>query len=901
MSLGAGTRLGPYEITSAIGAGGMGHVYRARDTRLDRTVAVKVLSPDLAVDAAFRDRFDREARTLSSLTHPHICTVYDVGHTDGVDFLVMEYLEGETLADAIRRGPLPVETTLRIAAQVVDALEQAHRYGIVHRDLKPANVMLVRSRGPGGAPNAKLLDFGLAKQASVSTSAPSGSDAQDLTRASPRTAAGTILGTFQYMSPEQIQGAEADARTDIWAFGCLLFEMVAGRRPFDAPTQAGLIAAVIERPPVPVPEVGPLTPALARLIGACLEKSPDDRFQTMRDVRRALDWLPQTAAAQGSPAASGSRRSVNAALWALAAILLVAATIGIMRWLQPASELPEPAFLSVTVQPPHEIIGAVAAEGGTGPAAPAVSPDGRQIAFIVHTGGETSIWIRDLSALQARPLKGTTGVRSLFWSPAGEAIGFFSGGKLRIIEPATGKIDNVCDARSPFGGTWGPDGTILFSPDDRSPIVKVSAEGGDPRPVTVLDQARHHSAHRWPQFLPDGRHFIYMPWNEGISMREVTLGSLDGTPPRALFEAQSAAVVAGGYLLHILDRPSRLMAVAFDTTTLQLQGKPFTVVADDNVDYEWMSGEPGVSAAGSTLAYTTGKYVPSQLTWVSRTGRPISTIGEKAIYFDPRLSPDGTRLVLEKHDPDRGSGDIWTVDLDRGTFSRLTSEAGYEVSGVWSPEGRRIAYASDQEAAIKVYVKNASGTGSEELLVAAESRSFPTDWSSNGKHVLFMTRGGTAQADLLSYDVDTRKVTKVLATPFNEGWATFSPDGRWVAYVSDENLQRQVYIRSFPGGEVKTQVSTNGGGQPQWRADGKELFFVAPDNTIMAAAITIAGSALTASTPQGLFTANIRQSKSIRNQFAVSPDGQRFLILSAVDLTPSPIVAVLNWKSLIKR
>jgi Tol biopolymer transport system component len=445
------------------------------------------------------------------------------------------------------------------------------------------------------------------------------------------------------------------------------------------------------------------------------------------------------------------------------------------------------------------------------------------------------------------------------------------------------------------------DGTILFSPDERSPIVRVSAEGGTPEPVTILDPSRRDAAHRWPQFLPDGRHFLYMPWNASISLRQIQLGSLDGTPPRTLFEAQSAAVVAGEYLLHILDRPPRLMAVGFDMRTLQMKGRPFTIVADDNVDYEWMTGQPAVSASGATLAYTTGKYLSSQPTWVSRTGRPISTIGETARYFDPRLSPDGTRLVIEKHDPDRGSGDIWTADLERGTFSRLTSEAGFEVSAVWSPDGRRIAYASDQEAAIKIYAKNASGTGSEELLASVDARAFPTDWSRDGRYVLFMTAGGTSRTDVWSYEVGTRKTAPVLSTPFNEGWATFSPDGKWIAYASDENLQRQVYIRSFPGGDVKTQVSTEGGAQPQWRADGKELFFIAPDNTIMAAAISVSASGLTASTPQGLFTANVRQPKSIRNQFAVSADGQRFLILSAIDRQPSPIVTVLNWKSLIKR
>jgi eukaryotic-like serine/threonine-protein kinase len=894
MPLPAAARLGPYEITTPIGSGGMGDVYRARDTRLDRTVAIKVLPPALADDPVFRDRFEHEGRALSGLNHPNICTVHDVGTHDGVSYLVMEYLEGRTLADMLDHGAMPVGEALRIAGQIADALTAAHRQGIIHRDLKPANVMIVRA---GGAAMAKLLDFGLAKRARVSGAGIGGDSVADGPTRAALTGAGIILGTFQYMSPEQVEGREADERADIWAFGCVLYEMLTGRRPFQAQTHAGLVAAILEREPsaIELPN-NALAPAINRLIAACLEKNPEERFQSIRDVKRELEWISETAPTRAASRWDG-RGPLTAAAAVAAAVLLLATALVVSGRGRAPQQLRATVF-SVPVDSSGYVVGAAGVFGGAGSGTPAVSPSGDRIAFLAHSATDTSIWLRDLSKLAPQQLKGTSGARGLFWSADGNSIGFFANGQLKTIELATNRIEIVCDAPMAFGGTWAPDGTILFSPEERSSLYKVSAQGGTASPVTTLQAGQQ--AHRWPQFLPDGRHFIYVPWSDGTTKRMVTLASLDSPNSSVLFEAQSGAVLAGDYLFYVVDTPARLMAWKFDANALQLRGKPFPLVPDDNVDYQWFTAEPNVSGGGATLAYTTGKYRKVQLTWVSRTGRPIQTLGEVGVSFDPVLSADGTMLALERHDPGRGSGDIWTVDLARGAFSRLTSAPGYETTPVWGPD-RRVAYASDQSVSPSLYVNSATGAGTESLLVSPPTRSFPLDWSRDGRYVVFMLNGGATRNDIWLYDLERRLSKPLVASSFNEGWARISPDGRWMAYVSDESQQREVYVRSFPEGPVKLQISTSGGGEPQWRGDGRELFYISPDNSIMSVEIRSTGGSIDPSAPQALFTANVDQNKSIRNQYAVSPDGQRFLLLSLADRAASPIVAVINWRELLTR
>jgi serine/threonine protein kinase len=864
----------------------MGEIYRARDTRLDRTVAIKVLPATLAADPAFRERFEREARSISALNHPHICTLHDVGSHDGVEFLVMEYLEGQTLADRLAGGPMRVEEALRIATQIADALDRAHRHGIVHRDLKPANVMLVR--GASGAIVAKLLDFGIATQAApaVTTSGTLQTPVTDATRTSPITDRGAIIGTFQYLAPEQIQGAPADARSDIWAFGCVLYEMLSGSRPFDAPTRASVLAAILEREPPPLHLPGALAPGLQRLIGACLEKNPDDRFQSFRDVRREIEWLA-TPVGTTAPTSRGWRSPLLAWTIAAAAIAAAVGTAAILR--RPGEDTrpsTSPLVFNLTV-------GSLDARISE----PAVSPDGSQIAFVASRDGGRSIWLRRLDTLQPQPIKGTDDGHFVFWSPDGRSLGFFAAGKLKTVELASGKVDILCDAPLGFGGTWAPDGTILFSPDEHAPIFRVNAQGGTPSQVTTFDSSRNDQAHRWPDFLPDGRHFVFMPWTDGSTTRAIQVASIDGSmPPRTVLEAQSAARVAGDYLLFALDRPSRVMAVPFDLTALQVRGRAFQAVPDENFDYLWMTGYPAMSISRTgTLAYTAGKFSQMQLTWVDRAGRPVGTVGEAAAYFDPALSADGEHLALEKHDWSRGSGDVWTVDMARGAFSRLTSAPGFESAAVWSPDGRRIAYASDQGERPMIYVKNASGAGTEEMLNSGGTRAFPTDWSRDGRYILFTTRGGNTRSDIWAYDFERRAAAPVVTSAFNEGTATFSPDGKWLAFASDASQDLQVYVRSIGDAGTQVQVSTHGGAQPQWRRDGKELYYVAPDNTIMAVAINAGAAMIHAGTPQPLFAANINQAATLRNQYAPSADGQRFLILSLVNRNLLPIVVVSNW------
>ena len=874
----------------------MGDVHRGRDTRLDRIVAVKTLSASLAADPMFRERFEREAMTLSGLSHPNICAVYDVGREGTIDYLVMEYLEGHTLAEILERGPLPVAGALRLARQIADALIAAHRLGIVHRDLKPANVMIA---GAGASSTAKLLDFGLAKRAAFAVGMTPGADTpNEPTRAGPLTGMGTILGTIHYMAPEQLEGREADVRADVWAFGCVLYEMLTGRHAFDAPTHASVIAAILERQPEPIalPD-SRLSPAINRLVAACLEKNPDDRFQSMRDVRRELDWLEDRA-----PGAAGT--TPKAARWPLmlaAASVLIAAGAIAAAFLRGSSSasvgLAAPATFTIPLGSTLKA-GSKAFFGGAGSGTPHVSPDGRRIAFLAHEDTDVRIYVRDVSALEIQALRGTNNARGLFWSPDGASIGFFANGKLHTLELASGRIEVVCDAPLAYGGAWAADGTILFTPGERTPVFKVAARGGSPVAVTTLENGEQ--SHRWPQLLPDGRHFLYMPWSDSTTNRQTMLASLDGGEPRSLFTAQSAAVSAGDFLFYVSDLPSRLMAWRFDPRTLALQGQAFPIVGDDNVDYQWYTGEPNVSAAGATLAYTTGKNRRTQMTWVNRTGRQIGTIGEPGIAFDPALSPDDTMLALERTDPGRGTGDIWTVDLVRGAFSRVTSAPGYETTPAWTADGR-VSYSSDQGKKPGLYLNSASGSGTESVVVIPAQRAFPLDWSRDGRYLLYLVNAGPEKKlDVWMYDTQTRAESPLLSSDFNESSARLSPDGRWVAYISDESTQPEVYVRSFPDLSVKVRISTSGGNQPQWRADGKELFYIAPDNTIYSVPLTTAGARLVPGTLEPLFTANVDQNQTIRNQFAVTRDGQRFLILSLIDRDASPIVTVLNWRSLVR-
>ncbi len=880
MSLSPRTRLGAYEVVSPLGSGGMGEVYRARDTRLGRDVAIKVLPDSLACDPEFRERFEREARAVAALSHPNIVQIHELGADAGHLYAAMELLDGETLRERLAAGPLPLKKSLDYGQQIAHGLAAAHGRGIVHRDLKPENIFVTRDG------RVKILDFGIAKVADVRMDA-AATGAGTLPAAA-RTGVGVMLGTVGYMSPEQVRADSVDHRTDVFSFGAVLYEMATGQRAFSGPSSVETLHAILTSDPLDHPAgLPPFAPhALECIVRHCLEKNPDERYQSAKDLAFALQTVSGSSAA-GVALPRRTRRGRGLMVAAAAAVLAgVAALLGAyLRAPAPA----EAVFFRI-LPPTDAPIGF-----------PAVSPDGHQIAFLSLSDDWFSgdaIWIRRPDSLDAQKLEGTGGARAPFWSPDGRSLGFFTAGRLKTIEVETGRVTVVCGAASGFGGAWGPDGTILFSADERSPILRVSASGGTPAPVTTIDRGAGEEAHRWPQFLPDGRHFVYAAWNSTSTIRPIRIASLDSEPVRTLFTSSSGVVVAGNYVIFASEQPARLNAWAYDAGKRSMIGEPMQILADTNVEYVWATADPAASAAADTLVYTTGKYRRSRLTWFDRLGKPLGTVGETATYFDPALTRDGRHLAIEKHDVDRNSGDVWGVDLERGVFSRLTSAPGFENVAVWSPDGTRVAFASDQEKTARVYVRDGGGAGAERAIF--DGRAFPLDWSADGRHLLLLTAAGNTGLDVTAYDTETRRTAPLLSTPFDEYGATFSPNGRWIAYASNESKLRQVYIRAFPDTSIRIAVSTGGGAQPQWRRDGRELFYLAPDNTLMAVDIDTSGGHLRAGTPTPLFVANVDQRKVLRNNYAASPDGQRFLVVTSADREISPLVTVLNWRSLLK-
>ncbi len=890
MPLPSGTRLGPYEVQSFIGAGGMGVVYRARDTRLGREVAVKVLPPAFARDADRLARFEREARAVAAINHPNIVSVYDIGSADIVDpdqgpvraaYLITELLDGETLRDRLAQGPLSARKSADVAMQVARGLSAAHDRGIVHRDLKPENIVLLRDG------HAKILDFGLAKQASEAD----GRFGDQQTMAA--TDAGTVLGTVGYMAPEQVRGEPVDARSDLFALGVVLFEIASGQRAFARPTAAETMTAILREDP---PELHTTPPALAlplsRIVRHAIEKDPTNRFQSARDFAFALQAISEStsssaelAAPADSPTVQPRRR--DAFGWIAAALFaVVAATI--YWWPRPAASTTGAPVIFAPALPFKD----------ASLSSPSVSPDGLSVAFIARGASGDTIVVRRLDSAQAKPLKGTSGAQpgGIFWSPDARWLGFFAGGRLKVIEIASERIEELAEAATGYGGSWAPDGTILFSPGGHTPIFRVSAKGGEAKAVTTLDPARKDEAHRWPQFLPDGRHFVYAPWMSGAVTRKIQLASLDGAASETLFESEAGPIVAGGYYLYVRDLPvSRVMAQAFNPSTFEPDGRP-VVVTDDNIDFQWYLGDPKASASANVLIYTTGKLTTSQLTWFSRAGRPLGTVGDPGVYYDPIISPDGTTLAIERADTERGGSDLWTIDLARNAASRLTSAPGFESVSMWTADGRQIVYGADPGSGPKLWIKNASGTGTEEVLLP--HRAYPVDVSRDGKFLLFLVVGSTTQRDIWIYDFERKTSSPLLDSPFEESTAKFSPDGRWIAYVSDEAQKPEVYIRSFPDGAAKIRVSTGGGDEPEWRRDGKELFYLAPNTTLMSVEIRQDGKTLALGAVQPLFVTNVERLRVIRNNYTASLDGQRFLVMSPiVHPSASPLVGILNWSA----
>ncbi len=874
MALSPGTRLGPYEIVAPLGAGGMGEVYHARDTRLGRDVAVKVLPQHLSSNPEIRARFDREAKTISSLNHPHICTLHDIGREGETDYLVMELIEGETLAQRLSKGALPLDDVLNLGAQIADALGRAHRAGVMHRDLKPGNVMLTKS-------GAKLMDFGLARAVGLGgvselTSSP--------TVAGPLTAEGTILGTFQYMAPEQLEGQEADARADLWALGCVLYEMATGRRAFEGKSQASLIAAVMHTQPAPVSQVSSMSPpALDSLVQACLAKDPADRIQSAHDVKLQLSWIAEGGSHPGVAAPVAARRKNRERIaWAVAAVGLAAAAVALFVLVTRPKDA-EPIFASIPPPAGMEL-------------SPywtqlAISPDGRAVAFFAFGPNGAPLFVRPLGSETARPLPETASDRfPLFWSYDNRYVAYFSEGKLKKVAIDGGSPVIICNAKTGRGGTWNQDGVIVFAPTPEGPLLRVSSGGGETTPATTLDAARHETAHRFPNFLPDGDHFLYVALPPGPNGWDTFVGSLKSKSVKKVLTAGSAAVFAEpGYL--VFAREGRVMAQRFDTDRLELTGD--AVAIGNAPTYSDTDAEPVASASRNGRLIVLHSEVPeTKLRWLDRAGAPH---GEIALPPGPwnvyRLSPDGRRAGVTN------GTDIWIVDLERSMPTKFAPTMSTEATLVWSPDGSRVAYVSKQTGRSEIFVGNSDGAGTPELVPTSDALfKYIEDWSPDGKFVVFRTVDPSTQGDLWLLPMSgDRTPEPYLKTAYAESDARVSPDGRWIVYVSNESGGGEIYVQSFPKSGHKVRVSSDGGFNPFWSRGGKELLYVARDGTLMSVPI-VAGEEVRPGVPTKLFAGS-----DLATGGDVTADGQRFLISEAVEAPHREIRLFVNWAETLPR
>ncbi len=889
MALTSGTKLGPYEIQSPLGAGGMGEVYRARDTRLDRTVAIKVLASHLSSSPELKQRMEREARAISSLNHPNICHLYDIGSQDGTDYLVMEFLEGETLADRLRKGAIPLNEVYRIGMAIAEALAIAHRQNIVHRDLKPGNVMLT----PGGA---KLMDFGLAKPVGLPTVAsgtvpaftalPTMSGPSPM---SPLTTAGSIVGTIQYMSPEQIEGKEADARSDIFAFGSVLYEMAAGKRPFEGRSQISLASSILEKEPEPIGALKPQTPtAFEHVVTTCLQKNPEERFQSAHDIKLELQWAatekPATAAAAAEPAPA--RRPLGWVAVAIVALLL--GTVAGFLLHRPSA--PAESIRTVIDPPPGTTFHLTNDTAGP----PVLSPDGAAVAFTATgTDGKTLLWVRAMNSPDTRPLAGTEGAFFPFWSPDSRSVGFFADGKLKTIDLSGGSPAVVCDAALGRGGAWGAGGDILFSAGPTSPLMRVSATGGTPAEFTKID-TEQHSSHRWPFFLPDGKHFLYLALHHDPSKSgndTVYYASLDGKENRLLLHSQSNALYAGGFLL--FSRGDQLMAQGFDPAKGTLSGDAQSVAK--GVMNDSSTWHMDVSAADNgLLIFGSGGSGDLQLVWMDRHGKQAGAVATKLTNLQyARLSPQGERVALQI---DTGVNDIWVLDLARGVRTRLTFGPVANTSPVWSPDGRWIAYFSLRNGRSTIFRKPADGSGAEETLLTDDQPIFPSDWSQDGRTLLYFRGPAGAPREIWGLPLQgERKPFMVLP---RGAMGRLSPDGHWLAYISAESGTVEVYVVAFGGGQGKWQVSPSGGTIPQWSRDGKELYYFDNTFSVMAVPVKAAGGALQFGTPQAI--ANRVTIVSVPF-YDVSSDGKQILLEQLAQQVSQSVTVVTNFAGALKK
>jgi len=865
----------------------MGEVYKARDTRLDRIVAIKVLPTHLAGFAESRGRFEREAKTIASLNHPHICTLYDTGHQDETDFLVMEYLEGETLAHRLQKSALPIQQVLQFAIEISDALDKAHRKGVTHRDLKPGNIMLTKT-------GTKLLDFGLAKLKQEST--PANMPLSEIPTASDTlTAEGTIVGTLQYMAPEQLEGRYVDARTDIFAFGAVVYEMATGKRAFEGKSQASVISAIMSSDPPPMSSLQPMTPpALDRVVKKCLRKDADERWQNTHDLTDELKWIAEGGSqAMSTPttAVKGIRALGRRALMIdLGALLFVAAIASLATWnMKPApAPSPQPVTRTVINLPPGQQL-------ASGPAV-ALSPDGTHLAYVAVQGGTQQIYLRAMDSLEARAIPSTEEADEPFFSPDGQWLGFFAGGKLKKVSLSGGAALTLSNIAQPYGASWGSRGMIVFGPTFTGFLHQVSETGGIPQPLTGSEKG--DVSQRWPEFLPDGKAVLFAAGPSGLafSNAQVAVQSVVTGERRNLAQGGTLPRYApSGHLVYA--QGANLMAAPFDPQQLVVTGAAVPV-EEGVLQYS-------ISATG-TLVYVPGgvQSAQSKLVWVSRNGSEQPLAAPAHGYRNPRLSPDGRLVSVDIREQ---GVQVWLYDLARETLTRLTFEGGANGTPAWTPDGKRIAFQSNKEGPMNLFWLQSDGSGGLERLSTSEYLQSPNSWSPDGQLLAFTEPNPTAGYDIWVLRMSDRKAQPFLRTSFTKGAPRFSPDGRWLAYVSNESGRFEIYVQPYPGPGGKSQISTEGGTEPVWNRNGRELFYRNGDKMM---AVDIATHAsLVAGKPRMLFEGpylprtNLPALATMPN-YDVSPDGQRFLMVKpseSAETAPTQINVVLNWFEELKQ
>ena len=886
-----------YRIVSKLGEGGMGEVWRATDTKLHREVAIKILPDAFAQDPDRMSRFTREAQVLASLNHPNIAQIYGVEDRA----LVMELVKGPTLAERIGAGPIPIAEAVPIARQIAEALECAHERGVIHRDLKPANIKLT----PEG--QVKVLDFGLAAVAQ-SSAADVAAPMSSPTLTMRATMAGVILGTAAYMSPEQARGKPVDRRADIWAFGCVLYEMLTGRPTFEGGTTSDVLAAVITKDPDWSALAADTSAGIQKLLRRCLQKDPKQRLRDIGDARIAIEETLSGDAGAGFVSGGGRpQRSPlqpwrRALPWAVALLCLGLAGVFAIGYFR-AISVPARSVRSY-ILPPEKTTFASEAKTGT----PILSPDGRRLVFGARdSAGVERLWIRPLGSVAAQPLEGTEGASFPFWSPDSRFVGYFAQGKLMKIDASGGPPQVVCDAPNGRGGTWSAGGRIVFAPERLGGLEQVAAAGGTPTPLVPLNRSNRQMTLRWPVFLPDGHRFLYFAGNPlseaAASTNGIYLGSLDGKDRKFLVQADSNALYAPpGFLLFL--KGATLVAQPIDTSRLEVTGEATPVAEEVANPRDYRFGHFSVSQYGD-LVYELGGQDREQVAWLDASGKQLGEVGEPGIIQDLRLSPDGETLA--EVSPAGTNVDLWLLDLARGVRTRFTFNPAEDMSPAWSPDGTEIAFSSMRSGQFDIYIKPTNGAGAPRPLVQDNARKFVEDWSSDGRYLAYMRENpqGKNGSDIWILPLfGDKKPFPFLASPFNETQPSFSPDHRWLAYVSDESGQFEVYVVPFPQGNGKRQVATGGGRNPRWRRDGKELFYVSPADELMAVEVREKSSSLEFSNPRNLFRTSSVAAYRIDSLAAydVAPDGNKFVVLTQpAQSRAQPITLVTNWTALLKK